>query len=316
MAKPYSASYYFRPHTWPFWAIHLACFGAFFVEFSWWYVALALVGYAVRMFGVTGGYHRYFSHRTYATSRVFQFMMAFLAMCSAQKGVIWWASHHRHHHAHSDQEHDVHSPQDGFWWSHVGWILSNEHESTEEHYVRDLMRFPELVWLNKYFVVPPTVWGIAMFLIAGLPGLIWGLCISTVLLWHGTFTINSLSHVWGKARYVTTDTSRNNFWLAIITLGEGWHNNHHRFQSSARNGFFWWELDMTYYTLKVLSLLGIVWDLRPVPAHLLDSHNETWVKNQAEYTMFSRKNGETEQNHASKGKKGAKPRKEAVPEGV
>lgn len=311
MAKPYSASYYFRPHTYPFWVMHLACFGAFFVEFSWWYVALAFAGYALRMFGVTGGYHRYFSHRTYATSRVFQFIMAFLAMSSAQKGVIWWASHHRHHHAHSDQEGDVHSPQDGFWWSHVGWILSDDHEKTEEHYVRDLMRFPELVWLDKYFLVPPTVWGIGMFLIAGLPGLIWGLCISTVMLWHGTFTINSLSHVWGKARYVTTDTSRNNFWLAIVTLGEGWHNNHHRFQSSARNGFFWWELDITYYTLKTLSLLGIVWDLRPVPAHLLDSHNESWIKNQQEYTMFSRKDAPVVKN-----KKAPKVRTEALAEEV
>lgn len=289
MAKPYSASYYFRPHTWPFWALHIACVGAFFVDFSWWYVALAFAGYAVRMFGVTGGYHRYFSHRTYSTSRWFQFVLAFLAATSAQKGVIWWASHHRHHHAHSDQENDVHSPQDGFWWSHVGWILSDDHEKTESHYVRDLMRFPELVWLDKYFLVPPTIWGIAMFLIAGLPGLIWGLCISTVMLWHGTFTINSLSHVWGGRRYVTTDTSRNNFILAIITLGEGWHNNHHRFQSSARNGFFWWELDLTYYTLKLFSLVGLVWDLRPVPAHLLDSHNESWLKNQPQNVMFSRR---------------------------
>jgi stearoyl-CoA desaturase (delta-9 desaturase) len=311
MAKSYPASFYFRPHTWPFWAIHLACVGVFFVDFSWWYVALAIGGYAVRMFGVTGGYHRYFSHRTYSTGRVFQFIMAFLAMSSSQKGVIWWASHHRHHHAHSDQEHDVHSPQDGFWWSHVGWILSRDYEATEEHYVRDLMRFPELVWLDKYFIVPPTVWGIAMFLIAGLPGLLWGLCISTVLLWHGTFTINSLSHVWGKARYVTTDTSRNNFILAIITLGEGWHNNHHRFQSAARNGFFWWELDITYYTLKLLSLVGIVKDLRPVPAHLLDSHNETWVKNQPDHVMFSRENAP-----ATKVKKAPKVSIEAVAEEV
>jgi stearoyl-CoA desaturase (delta-9 desaturase) len=134
--------------------------------------------------------------------------------------------------------------------------------------------------LNKNFLIPPITWGVMMFLIAGIPGLVWGLCISTVFCWHGTFTINSLSHTWGGRRYVTTDTSRNNFVLALITLGEGWHNNHHRFQSSARNGFFWWELDITYYTLKLLSLVGLVWDLRPVPKHLLDSHNETWVKNQ------------------------------------
>lgn len=283
MKQKHSAGYYFRPMTWPFWAIHIGCFAAFFTEFSWWYVALAFAGYAVRMFGVTGGYHRYFSHRTYSTSRWFQFVIAFLAMTSVQKGVIWWASHHRHHHSHSDQEDDTHSPQDGFWWSHVGWILSDENNHTEEHYVRDLMRYPELVWLNKYHLVPPVVWGVAMFLIAGIPGLVWGLCISTVLCWHGTFTINSLSHTWGKQRYVTTDTSRNNPVLALITLGEGWHNNHHRFQSSARNGFFWWELDITYYTLKMLSLVGLVWDLRPVPKHLLDSHHESWIKNQPDH---------------------------------
>ncbi len=283
MEKKRSAFYYFRPSTLPFWALHVGCFAAFFIEFSWWYVALAVVGYAVRMFGVTGGYHRYFSHRTYSTSRAFQFVLAFLAMCSVQKGVIWWASHHRHHHTHSDQEDDTHSPQDGFWWSHVGWILSDQNNQTEEHYVRDLMRFPELVWLNKNFLVPPVVWGVAMFLIAGVPGLVWGLCISTVFCWHGTFTINSLSHTWGGRRYVTTDTSRNNFVLALITLGEGWHNNHHRFQSSARNGFFWWELDMTYYTLKMLSFVGLVWDLRPVPKHLLDDHHESWLKNQPKH---------------------------------
>jgi stearoyl-CoA desaturase (delta-9 desaturase) len=283
MKNERSVLHYFRPSTWPFWALHIGCFAAFFIEFSWWYVALAFAGYAVRMFGVTGGYHRYFSHRTYSTSRVFQFVLAFLAMCSVQKGVIWWASHHRHHHSHSDQEDDTHSPQDGFWWSHVGWILSNENNATEEHYVRDLLRYPELVWLNKNMLVPPITWGVAMFLIAGIPGLVWGLCISTVLCWHGTFTINSLSHTWGGRRYVTTDTSRNNFVLAIITLGEGWHNNHHRFQSSARNGFFWWELDMTYYTLKMLSFVGLVWDLRPVPKHLLEEDNETWIKNQPEH---------------------------------
>jgi stearoyl-CoA desaturase (Delta-9 desaturase) len=284
MANRDSVWHSFRPSTAPFWALHIGCFAAFFVEFSWWYVVLAVVGYAVRMFFITGGYHRYFSHRTYSTSRWFQFVIAFMAMTSVQKGVIWWASHHRHHHTHSDQENDVHSPQDGFWWSHVGWILSDEHAETEEHYVRDLMRFPELVWLNKYHLVPPIAWGVAMFLIAGIPGLVWGMCISTVFCWHGTFTINSLSHVWGKQRYVTTDTSRNNFILAIITLGEGWHNNHHRFQSSARNGFFWWELDITYYTLKLMSFVGLVWNLRPVPAHLLDEENESWAKNQASYT--------------------------------
>jgi stearoyl-CoA desaturase (delta-9 desaturase) len=270
---------YFRLGTLPFWAIHLCCFAAFFVDFSWWYVGLAVAGYGVRMFFVTGIHHRYFSHKSYSTSRVFQFVLAFLAQTAVQKGVLWWAAHHRHHHTHSDQEDDLHSPQDGFWWSHIGWFLSEDHNDTESQYIRDLMRYPELVWLNKYYLVPAVAWGMLMFVIAGIPGLVWGLCISTVALWHGTFTINSLSHLWGWQRYKTTDTSRNNPILAIITLGEGWHNNHHRFQSSARNGFFWWEIDITYYILKLLSWVGLIWDLRPVPAHLLDHTNETWIKN-------------------------------------
>jgi stearoyl-CoA desaturase (delta-9 desaturase) len=270
---------YFRLGTLPFWLVHLFCFAAFFIEFSWWYVALAFGGYFFRMFLVTGVYHRYFSHKTYSTSRVFQFVLAFLAQTSIQKGALWWAAHHRHHHAHSDQEDDIHSPKDGFWWSHIGWILSDENNTTETQYIRDLTRYPELVWLNRYHLVPPIIWGVAMFAIAGIPGLVWGLCISTTMLWHGTFTINSLSHLWGTQRYKTTDTSRNNFILALITLGEGWHNNHHRFQAAARNGFFWWELDITYYTLKLLSFVGLIWDLRPVPKHLLDDHDPSWLKN-------------------------------------
>jgi stearoyl-CoA desaturase (delta-9 desaturase) len=284
---------YFRLNTLPFWVIHSLCFAAFFVDFSWWYVALALGGYYVRMFFVTGVYHRYFSHKSYSTSRVFQFILAFCAMTSAQKGVLWWAAHHRHHHTHSDQEEDLHSPKDGFWWSHVGWILSENYNDTQEHYIRDLMRYPELLWLNKYHLVPIVAYGVLMFAIAGVPGLVWGLCISTVMLWHGTFTINSLSHVWGSRRYITTDTSRNNFILALVTLGEGWHNNHHRFQSSARNGFFWWEIDITYYVLRLLAAVGLIWNLRPVPEHLLDAHSEAWIKNASAYSTPAHTSGAT-----------------------
>jgi len=284
---------YFRLNTLPFWVIHSLCFAAFFVDFSWWYVALALGGYYVRMFFVTGVYHRYFSHKSYSTSRVFQFILAFCAMTSAQKGVLWWAAHHRHHHTHSDQEEDLHSPKDGFWWSHVGWILSENYNDTQEHYIRDLMRYPELLWLNKYHLVPIVAYGVLMFAIAGVPGLVWGLCISTVMLWHGTFTINSLSHVWGSRRYITTDTSRNNFILALVTLGEGWHNNHHRFQSSARNGFFWWEIDITYYVLRLLAAVGLIWNLRPVPEHLLDAHSEAWIKNGSTYSVPANTSGAT-----------------------
>jgi stearoyl-CoA desaturase (delta-9 desaturase) len=254
----------------PFFTIHaLAIAGIVWLGWSWWGLLLALALYVVRMFGVTAGYHRYFSHRTFKTSRAGQLALALLAMSSAQKGVLWWASHHRVHHKHSDQPGDVHSVLlDGFWWSHVGWILSKEHEATDLSRVRDLAKYPELVWLDKHFLVPPVALGVGLFLAGGWWALLWGLFVSTVLLWHGTFTINSLTHVFGRARYKTTDNSKNNFWLALITLGEGWHNNHHYYQRAVNQGFFWWEIDVSYWCLRALAALGLVWDLHRVPEHV------------------------------------------------
>jgi stearoyl-CoA desaturase (delta-9 desaturase) len=191
---------------------------------------------------------------------------------SVQKGVLWWAANHRLHHRHSDQPLDIHSPlQHGFWWSHVGWILSGAHEKTEWNQIQDLAKYPELKWLNQYHLVPGISYAIALFICGGWGALVWGFFASTVLLWHGTFTINSLSHVFGSIRYQTTDTSRNNFWLSLITLGEGWHNNHHCYMSSTNQGFFWWELDGSYYALKILSWCGIVRDLRKPPLKLLEA---------------------------------------------
>ncbi len=254
----------------PFAAVHLVCLAVFFVDFRWSYVALCLALYAVRMFFVTAGYHRYFSHRSFKTSRAFQFLLAFMAMSSAQKGVLWWAAHHRNHHRFSDTEEDLHSPmQFGFWWSHVGWILSDSYEKTELHLIRDFAKYPELRWLDRRFLVPPVVLAVALFLVGGWGALVWGFFVSTVVLWHGSFTINSLAHLFGRRRYATTDTSRNNWWLALLTLGEGWHNNHHHYMASVRQGFFWWEVDVTYYVLKVLSWMRIVWDLRLPPPHIL-----------------------------------------------
>jgi stearoyl-CoA desaturase (delta-9 desaturase) len=254
----------------PFWAVHLACLAAFVVEFRWSYVVLCLALYFSRMFFVTAGYHRYFSHRSFKTSRVFQFLLAFAAMTSAQKGVLWWAAHHRHHHRYADTEDDLHSPGlRGFWWSHVGWILSSRYNHTEVEQIRDFYRYPELRWLNRYFLVPPVTLAASLFLLGGWAWLVWGFFVSTVLLWHGSFLVNSLSHVFGRRRYPTADDSRNSFWIALVTLGEGWHNNHHHYMASARQGFFWWEIDVTYYLLKLLSWFGIVWDLRQPPEHLL-----------------------------------------------
>lgn len=260
-----------RWKTAPFFGVHVAAVvGVACLGWSWRGLALAIGLYYVRMFFVTGFYHRYFSHRTFRTSRALQLVFAALAMTSSQKGVLWWASHHRMHHKYSDLEGDVHSVQrEGFLWGHLGWILSRKYEETETRRVRDLARYPELVWLDRWWWVPPATLAVALFAIGGAFALVWGFFVSTSLLWHGTFTINSLSHMFGSRRYATPDNSRNNALLAAITLGEGWHNNHHHYQRSVRQGFFWWEVDPTYYGLRGMAALGLVWDLHAPPLHVL-----------------------------------------------
>jgi stearoyl-CoA desaturase (delta-9 desaturase) len=236
------------------------------------------------MFAVTGFYHRYFSHKTFHTSRLGQLLLAVWGATSVQRGPLWWAYHHRHHHQHSDEETDPHSPHvHGFWWSHIGWITSRRNFPTDYSKVRDLARFPELVFLNRFDVIVPiffagAIFGFGWLLEVFLPQLgtngwqmlIWGFFISTTLLFHGTSCINSLAHVLGRRRFATEDDSRNSFLLALVTLGEGWHNNHHRYQSATRNGFYWWEFDPTYYGLKLLSWLGLIWGLKPVPESVLE----------------------------------------------
>jgi stearoyl-CoA desaturase (Delta-9 desaturase) len=251
-----------------------AVVGVILCGFSWSGVALALGSYFIRMFVVTASYHRYFSHRAFRTSRWFQFVLAVGAQTAAERGVIWWASHHRWHHKHSDGERDVHSPgRRGFWYSHIGWVLSPDWNDTDESGVADLVRYPELRFLNHpaMAMVPTTALALAFLFAGGAFGLVWGYFVSTVLLWHGTFSINSLSHVFGSRRYETGDLSRNNLALALLTTGEGWHNNHHHYQSSARQGFRWWEIDITYYLLRLLALLGLIWDLREPPRHVVDA---------------------------------------------
>jgi stearoyl-CoA desaturase (delta-9 desaturase) len=260
----------------PFFAVHLAAvLGVVWLGWSWKGFALAIALYYLRMFGVTGGYHRYFAHRTYRTSRVFQFILAVLAQSSMQKGALWWAAHHRDHHKYSDTKLDPHSwREEGFWWSHVGWILSRDTEDTDLKKISDMARFPELRWLNNYHLVPGIALSVGLWLIGGWWALIWGSFVSTTLLWHGTFTINSLSHAFGRRRYATTDDSKNNFLLALITMGEGWHNNHHYYPRATCQGFFWWEIDMTYYVLRALSAVGIVWDLHTPPQAVLAGNLE------------------------------------------
>jgi stearoyl-CoA desaturase (delta-9 desaturase) len=262
----------------PFVGLHLGCLAVFWVGTSTVAVSIAVGLYALRMFAITGFYHRYFAHRAFSTFRLAQFSFALLGAMGAQRGPLWWASHHRHHHANSDQPDDAHSAmQHGFLWSHMGWFLARENFATRSALVGDLARFPELRFLNRYDALIPFALGALLFalgeaLAARVPGLgtngwqlvVWGACVSTIALYHATFTINSLAHRFGRRRYATSDDSRNNFWLALLTFGEGWHNNHHHFPGAARQGFYWWEIDITYYGLRTLEAFGIIWDLRRV----------------------------------------------------
>jgi stearoyl-CoA desaturase (delta-9 desaturase) len=262
---------YFRPVSYPFWGVHLtAIVGVIALGFSWSGLALAVALYYARMFFITAAYHRYFAHRTYKTSRWFQFLLALGGTTAAQKGVLWWAAHHRNHHRYSDQPGDPHSPREGFWRSHVGWITCMDYNETEWHRIRDMARYPELRLLNRYHLVPPIALAVLLFFVGGAHALVWGFFVSTVLLWHGTFTINSLAHVFGSRRYQTDDDSRNNWFLALITMGEGWHNNHHHYMSSAHQGFRWWELDMSVYILLLFEKVGLIWDVRRAPAHVVE----------------------------------------------
>jgi stearoyl-CoA desaturase (delta-9 desaturase) len=253
----------------PFIAVHLVPLLAFFTGVRLSDVLLCIALYVARMFFITAGYHRYFSHRAYKMGRVMQFIFAFGGGTAAQKGALWWAAHHRHHHKYSDTIDDVHSPLKGLFWSHVGWIMCNKYNATDYDAIKDFAKYPELRFLNKYHLLPPIVLGVAVFYFGGWSALLIGFFLSTVLVYHGTFFINSLTHLFGRRRYVTSDTSRNSFLLALVTLGEGWHNNHHYYQSTANQGFFWWEIDFSYYVLRVLSWVGLVRDLRTPPAHVL-----------------------------------------------
>jgi stearoyl-CoA desaturase (delta-9 desaturase) len=254
----------------PFFAVHLAPLAAFFVAVSWQDWALCAVLYVTRMFCITAGYHRYFSHRSYRTSRAAQFLLAFGGTTAAQKGPLWWAGHHRIHHRYTDLDDDVHSPRDGFWWSHVGWILSTRYKHTDPSTIKDFAAYPELRLLDRYSWIGPWLLGIACFALGGWGALLIGFFLSTVLLWHGTFLVNSMAHLVGRRRYATPDTSRNSMVIALITGGEGWHNNHHYLPASARQGFTWWEIDPTWYALRALAALHVVRDLKDPPARLLD----------------------------------------------
>ena len=270
----------------PFLLLHLACIAVWWVGWSGFALCTALGLYVVRMFAITGIYHRYFSHRSYRTSRWMQFVFALLGASSAQRGPLWWAAHHRSHHKFSDMQPDPHSPiRHGFWRSHIGWFMTNRHFLTDYRRIHDFARFPELRWLNRFDVIVPIMLAVTLYFVGHLlnyaaPSLgvtgwqlvVWGFVVSTIMLFHATASINSLAHLIGRRRYDTGDDSRNNFILALITLGEGWHNNHHKFRSCTRQGFYWWEIDLTYYALKFFAAMGLIWDLRPVPGKAYDEN--------------------------------------------
>lgn len=266
----------------PFVGMHLACFAILAVGVSPVAVVVAVFLFGLRMFAITAFYHRYFSHRSFRTSRLVQFLFAAVGASSVQRGPLWWAAHHRRHHRNSDGAKDSHSPRNGFWNSHMGWFLSRRNLRTRTEEVKDLLRYPELVWLDRFDLVVPVLLALACLLLgilleAVVPGLgtdgpqmlVWGFFVSTVALYHATFTINSVAHRLGTRRYATNDDSRNNFLLALLTFGEGWHNNHHHYPGSARQGFHWWQVDLSYYLLRTMALFGLVWDLRGVPKRVV-----------------------------------------------
>jgi stearoyl-CoA desaturase (delta-9 desaturase) len=259
-----------------YWGLHAACLLVLWVGVSTADVALLCATFFVRMFAITAGYHRYFAHRSFRTSRAFQLVLAVLGATATQKGALWWAGHHRIHHKHSDRPgRDVHSPRDGFWYSHQGWIFDGRWDASPLEQVRDFARYPELVWLNRWHVVPPIAMAALLALFGGASAVVWGYVVSTVLLWHATYSINSLAHRFGTRRYATPDDSRNNWWLGLLTFGEGWHNNHHHYCASARQGFFWWEIDVSYYLLRALEAVGLVWEIREPPRHVVEGRSGT-----------------------------------------
>nr|WP_157469371.1 acyl-CoA desaturase [Dyella thiooxydans] len=266
----------------PFIGMHLACVAVIWVGFSWFAFWVALGLYALRMFAVTAFYHRYFSHRAFKTSRVVQFVFAVIGASAVQRGPLWWAAHHRNHHRHADTPADVHSPvQHGFLRSHMGWFMTRSGFRTDWSKIPDLVKYPELRLLDRFDLLVPVALAVGLFFwgrwlgvahpelgTSGPQLLVWGFFVSTIVLFHVTVTINSLAHRFGSRRFETRDNSRNNWMLALLTFGEGWHNNHHFFPGSARQGFRWWEVDLTFYLLRTLSLFGVVRGLKAVPAGL------------------------------------------------
>lgn len=265
--------------SYPFLFFHLVpIIGIYYIPLSWHWVGIAIGTYLFKTFFLTAGYHRYFTHKAFSLNRFWQFVFAFMGGTNGQKSALWWAAGHRHHHKYSDQPEDIHSPHHQKWRSHGLWVLFKEHMDLKKEYIPDLLKFPELVWLHKYHALPFFIWMGLMYGIWGWGGVLYGSVISSVMNWHGTFLVNSISHLWGDQPFESHDQSRNSFILALLTMGEGWHNNHHAYSKSANHGFYWWQVDLTFYILKLLSLLGIVKNLHIAPVDNLPKKSNTKVK--------------------------------------
>ena len=255
-----------------FWVVQASALLVFFMPFSWGLLLLWAASHFLRALGLTITFHRYFAHRAFQMNRVARFIWAFIGTAAMQKGPLWWAGHHVNHHRYADRDGDPHSLMvSGLYYAHIGWFLNDaRHDRLEptNPVVRDFSKAPEIVFLEKGFAIPPLLLAAAMFMIGGMPWLIWGFCLPTMTLAHATFAINTVNHMFGSRRFDTIDESRNNALTAVFAVGEGWHNNHHRYQRAARNGFYWWEFDPTWYVIRLMAVLGLVWDVQPVPQRI------------------------------------------------
>ena len=255
-----------------FWAIQAGALLVFAVPFRWAYIALWAASHFIRAIGLTLAFHRYFAHRSFQMNRIARFVWAFIGTAAMQKGPLWWAGHHINHHRYADRDGDPHSPAiSGFYYAHIGWFLHDSKYDRLESgnpVVRDFSKEPEIAWLERFYWAPPLSLAVALFLVGGVPLVLWGFALPTMTLAHATFAINTVNHLWGARRFDTRDDSRNNPVTAFFAAGEGWHNNHHRYQRAARNGFYWWEFDVTWYVIRTMAAVGLAWNVQPVPARI------------------------------------------------
>ena len=247
---------------------HLAAIAALFF-WSWPALISAVVMYWVAgSLGVGMGYHRLLTHRGYKVPKPIEYFLVTCATLSLEGGPIQWVTTHRIHHAHTDQTGDPHTPRDGGWWAHVGWILrgtAQDHsQATLERYAPDVVKDRYYVWLNKYYYVPLIVVGVGLLALGGFDVMLWGVFLRVTFGLHATWLVNSATHMWGRRRFETGEDSRNSWWVALLTFGEGWHNNHHAHPTSARHGLKWYEVDINWWGIRVLQFLGLARRIKKV----------------------------------------------------